>query len=80
MDNHMKLSYFWVEDKAHLYRFISDPVSDPDSNQDPKPLFRFWIGSASGQKFRILLDPDPQHYPEHFKKVSKRSVREQQRL
>ncbi len=36
---------------------VSDPVSDPDSNPDPKCLFRIRIGS--GQKFRIL--PDPQH-------------------
>jgi hypothetical protein len=34
-------------------------VSDPDSNLDPKRLFWFRIGSGSGQKFRILPDPDP---------------------
>jgi hypothetical protein len=36
-----------------------DPDSNPDSNPDPKCLFRIRIGS--GQKFRILTDPDPQH-------------------
>ncbi len=56
---------FWPECKALFYRFIldpdSNPVSDPDSNPDPKRLFRFRIGSGSGQKFRILPVPDPQH-------------------
>ncbi len=54
---------FWPDYKAPFYRYISDPdsnpVSDPDSNPDPKRLFRFRIGS--GQKIRILPDPDPQH-------------------
>jgi hypothetical protein len=51
-----------------FFRFFSDPVSVPDSypdpNPDPKRLFRFRIGSGSGQKFRILQDPvpDPQHW------------------
>jgi hypothetical protein len=42
-----------------------DAFSDPDSNLDPKCLFRIRIGSVSGQKFMILsdplADPDPQH-------------------
>jgi hypothetical protein len=36
-----------------------DPDLYLDPNPDPKRLFRFRIGSS--QKFRILLDPDPQH-------------------
>ncbi len=65
----MKLPLFWPKCKALFYRFISDPdsnpVSDPDSNPDPKRLYRFRIGSGSGQKFRILPDPvrkDPDSY------------------
>ncbi len=69
--NSFENTLFWPECKAPFYRFISapdsNPVSDPDSNPDPKRLFRFRIGSVSGQKFRILPDPvpvpdpDPQH-------------------
>jgi hypothetical protein len=49
----------------------SDPVSDPDSYLNPKPLFRFQIGSGCGQKFWILPDRDLQHCPKHCKKGTK---------
>jgi hypothetical protein len=52
----------WPECKAPFYIFISNPVSDPDTNPDTKFLFRFRIGSGSGQKFRVLPDPDPQNW------------------
>jgi hypothetical protein len=50
---------FWPDYTVPFYRFISDPVSYPDSNPDPKCFLRFRIGFGSGRKFRIL--PDPQH-------------------
>ena len=52
----------WPECKAPFYIFISNPVSDPDTNPGTKFLFRFRIGSGSGQKFQVLPDPDPQHW------------------
>jgi hypothetical protein len=63
--NYLKLPFFGLKIVLLFYRFVSDPVSDPDSNPDsnpdPKCLFRIRIGSGSGQKFRVLTDPDPQH-------------------
>jgi len=60
---------FCPDYKAPFYRFVSDPVSDPDSNPDRKCLFRIRIGSGSRQKFLILPDPDPQHWiTEHREK------------
>ncbi len=41
---------FWPEYKAPFYKFISDLVSDPDSNADPTRLFQFRIEFGSGQK------------------------------
>ncbi len=63
-----EITLFWPKNKTPFYRFVLDPVSDPDSNPDPKGLFRIRIGSGSGQKFRILTDPDPdpQHCIQHF--------------
>jgi hypothetical protein len=68
----IKPPYFSLKIGLLFYRFFSDPVSDPDSNLDPNPdpkrLFRFRIGSGSGQKFRFhqvpdpVLDPDPQQW------------------
>ncbi len=52
-----EITFFWSENKTPFYLFVSDPVSDPvsdlDSNPDPKCLFRIRIGSGSGQKLRI---------------------------
>ncbi len=50
------ITFFWPENKTPFYRFVSDPVSDQDSNPDPKCLFRIRIrpkvsdpyGSGSG--------------------------------
>ncbi len=50
-------------------RFFSNPVSDPDSNTEPKRLFRFRIGSGSGKKFRILPDPEKATLPEGTDKL-----------
>ncbi len=65
--NCLKLSFFLPEIKTPFYWFVSDPVSDafsdPDSNPDPKCLFRIRIwpkvydpyGSGSGSGSATLL-------------------------
>ncbi len=55
----MKLANFGLKTRL-LFTDFFDPNSNPDLNlnpdliSDPKHLFRFRIGSGSGQKFQIL--------------------------
>jgi hypothetical protein len=67
MYNHMKPSYFSLKIRllfTDLFRIqfrirIQIRIRIRIPNPDPKRLYRYRIGS--GQKFRILPDPDPQH-------------------
>ncbi len=61
-----EMTLFWPENKTPFYLFVSDPVSDPDSNPDPKCLFRIRIGSGYGQK---LIRNTAEKIPKNLKAV-----------